>query len=610
MTVDSKLQNLLASGGEFSTIIEDLNVKYVIVAPNGEWTFSKLGRIREGGESLSAGWLEDLRSIVESGQVLRHREWAIRSFDGVGGPSFLVERLPSAVVDRLPQTVVNALKRQIRRDGNGLLVGQPGSSKGAIMLWLAMQIPDEHVLYVSENPPNELPGGHIVHVFPPNDSRERRNLERLARLNQTVIWDRVASPRDVHTLFGFPGARRRWFSLDASGVRSSLRTLAGYMYQGVDARFDTIVALESSVIGRPEVLNFLMRDESGRWEEVFHSAQPALELIKAFSAEGWDSLGGLTQRSEPEEFVTSENDSVVEEIEAPAGLGEESSMVGIRKRPGQMTQDFENPLTIPVDGVPEHISEVDEDESTRIRSSGEINLQDFVNQRASGELPEETRQYDDTESARTATADADLLREILPSHEEEPPEAVNLEDLRITRAEDISEETLEAITNASEESAERQAAAEMRDGDTSSVSYEQIPKDALQPQTDLQDDLGDLMDIDFQIDDALQDWDDDSYAEDEDYSDVYEDIELEEISGMISSADLDQTSVATSADMGQAMTQERDSPNPDTSPTMTAGADLAAAIAAAEKHHDGEDETTEMTVDRLMDIRRQLGDQD
>ncbi len=608
MTVDSQLRNLLASGGEFSTIVEDLNVRHVIISPNGEWTFLKLGRNREGGESLSQGWLEELAGLVPHGQVLRYREWAIRSFEGVGGTSFLVERLPSAVVDRLPQKVVNALKRQIRRDGNGLLVGEPGASKAGILLWLAMQIPDEHVLYVSENPPNELPGAHILHVFPPDTPHQRRNLERLARLNQTVVWDRVASPRDVHTLFGFSGARRRWFSLDASSIRSSLRTLAGYMYQGVDARFDTMVALRASVIGRPEVLNFLMRSDDGAWEEVYQTEGSALEFVRSFTDEGWDGLGGLGQRSDVEEVQEAHHDemsagAVIDEIEVghEQGLGEESSMAGIRKRPGQMTQDFENPLTIPVDAAPEHLEASDED-VTRIRSSGEIDLQDFVHQRnRPGNLPEETRQYKDTEAARNVVEEVDLLGDLL--QEDEPPEAVNLEDLRITRAEDVSDETLEAITSASDEE-------EMPDGDTSSVHYQQIPQQALQPEPPEppDDDLDSLMNIDFPIDEAFEDWDQDSYADDDDYSDVYDDIELEELSGMISAAELEQTSVANADELSFAMTKERDVPQQDTSPTRTASAELAAAIAAVENDQNEEDQTTEMTVDRLMNIRRKLGD--
>lgn len=599
MTVETKIQELLASGGEFSTILEDPNVKHIIVVPNGDWTYLKLGRNRDGSEAVSQGWLADLAGLVPRGAALRHREWAIRTFEGVGGRSLLVERLPTAVVDRLPQSVVNALKRQIRRDGNGLLVGQPGSSKGAILLWLAMQIPDEHVLYVSENPPNELPGAHILHVFPPNDRAERRNLERLARLNQTVIWDRVAGPEDVHTLFGFPGARRRWFSLDASSVASSLRTLTGYMYQGVDARFDSVLALESSVIGRPEVLNFVVRDGDG-WDEVYYSSESALQLIEVFTNQGYDGPGGLTQRSDPQESALDSSDEIEPE-KIQTSLGEESSMVGIRKRPGQMTQDFENPLTVPVDEVPLH-----EEDVTRIRSSGEIDLQDFVTQRDVGQnIPEETRKYEDTAAARTSTADADLLRELLPGLEDDdPPDAVNLEDLRITRAEDVSEATLEAITSAAEESAERRVEEQIRDGDTSTVHYESIPQEALQPGEELQDDLGDLMNMDFGIEDALE-WEDD---EDEDYSDVYEGVEIEEISGMISADDLEQTSVASSGELGRGFSGQNFTPDPDTSPTTTTSSENVAAAIARAKQKSGEDETTEMTIDRLMNIQSQLND--
>lgn len=579
MTDTGPLSEILSDSKDLATALEDHNVRHIVITTDGTWTYFKLGRVRPGPSKLDESWMTMLAQRISTDEASLHNEWAIRRFRGRGGSSFLLERLPTSVLERLPGDVITGLETQIRRDGNGLIVGKPGTSKASLLLWLALKIPDETVLFVSENPPTELPGRHILHVYPPENSAQRRHLERLARLNQTVMWDRIAGPDDIHTLFGFAGARRRWFSLDASSIRSALRALSGYMSQGVDARFDAVLSLDASIIGRPEVLNFLTLEDGG-WQERFCREDSGLQLMKVFSRRGFEALGSLAQRSESQVSESTKESPTVE----PPGLGEESSMAGIRKRPGGHTIDFENPLTVPVEPGDAHYEHPNASADSR-DPSGEIDLKGFVDQRAAQNLPEDTRQYDTLKSrineAHTSTTDSALLRDILPEMVEDPDRAVNLADLRITRAEDYDQDALRKI----------------RDSDTSNVDYEAIPSDALQP---IEDD--DFL-ADFELDDAIDEaWSEASYAEEDDYSSVFEDDYVPTDEG----DDQARTAVAGAHDYTLDSTFR---PDLDTSPTRAAGVDLSAAIAAAQQQArvdpDSEDEATaEITIDDAVFLRR------
>ncbi len=275
------IADILARLPELSRTLDDLNVLHVTIAPSGIWSFEKLGRVRSGGGRLDGTELARLADRVAPSSPTLHDDWAIRRLDGVSGPTLLLERLPVAIADRLPQKILATLKGEVRQSGAGALIGPPGCGKAALMLWLALQVPDEPAIFVSENPPSEFPGEHISHVYPPSNIGERRTLERLARLAGTVFWDRVSGVEDLEVLFGFPGARRRWFSLDAASPRSALRRLRGATNVGCDVRLTTVLALGKSVIGRPEPKHLVVRSADG-WAETFSGDAECAELLKAF----------------------------------------------------------------------------------------------------------------------------------------------------------------------------------------------------------------------------------------------------------------------------------------------------------------------------------------
>jgi len=238
--------------------------------------------------------------------------------------------------------------------------------------------------------------------------------------------------------------------------------------------------------------------------------------------------------------------------------------MGIRKRPGQPTIDFDNPLTIPVDQIePEFLmveSDIAEpDQATGLisaadlaafsprrsaKDSGEIEVPAFAN----SNLPEVTRQY--TESlhhSQTATADAEFLNNLLPAIQRDrstSPAHVNLEDMRITRAEEVEDRDIEHSRA-------------LRD------AYLKVQGEAERENLEFEDEF-------------LED-DDDSEV-DEVLAGVVSEAQLEEISGIFSTDDI-ATSVASATDFVLAGwkskpdnddTRQEFISDPDTNPTMSA----------------------------------------
>lgn len=472
MSEVTSIDDLLSRVGPLREILDDLNVKYVTIAANGFWSFEKLGRMRTGNKPIPGAIVRGIGELVPADRHLRHGDWALRRYDGVGGPSILIERLPVAIADRLPQEILAVLKKQMRQNGNGGVIGQPGCGKAALLLWLALQIPDEPVLYVSENPPAEFPGNHIVHVYPPTTPGERRSLERFVRLSATVMWDRIASPEDLLTLFGFPGAKRRWLTLDSSSIRSALRMLAGAVQYGCDARFSTLLSLSTSVIGRPEPRNLAVREQEG-WTEPFCSGESALEYLAAFEDRDVRrlvttelSVPDISLRpkvevaedfaAEAEEFQTPVMTELTEASEASeASETSEAEEASEAPEPGLHTIEVDVDADA-VDGVDDAATGVlrkeDADAVPELLdgSEQETELHLPLRARLGGGLPEVTRQYDEKPPEIGIPETTASLIESRKSADETPAR-INVENLRITTDGALSGDYLEVAAASGDE---------------------------------------------------------------------------------------------------------------------------------------------------------------
>ena len=263
-------------------------------------------------------------------------------------------------------------------------------------------------------------------------------------------------------------------------------------------------------------------------------------------------------------------------------------MAGIRKRPKQPTTEFDNPLTIPVSeeggSLFQESDMAEPDQATGLLSNADLAL--FAPKRSavdSGEievpafrsnLPEVTRQYAEaTDKGQTATADGDLLARLLPSIQRDQstaPNQVNLEDLRITRVEDVDENVLEN-TRA------------IRDAYLKVRGEEELPNISFEEESD---------------------------AEDNEIAGVMSEDDLDEISGMLLEDDI-ATSVASAAeDALQGWKSRTDSQpeylsDPDTNPTMS-----AALPPPSVENHDATEEVNLGDKLRLMRARFQRKDDD
>lgn len=560
----SLLRDMFSNAPELLVVLDDVNVQVVNISPNGKYEYIKLGRQRTGSEQIPKPVLVALAESLDAmGGEAIEGEWVVRLFKGAGWRhglgNILVERTPVAVVDRLTQPVLQTLRLAIKREGNGVILGPAGASKSSILLWLASQLTEEPLLFVSENPPSELPGSHITHVFPPGSLHESRRLERLIRVYPNVMWDRASSLEDIRTLFGFGQGKRRWLSMDIATREHSSALWKAAEVSGLRHSLDLLLALSVTVIGRPETVVLGQRVE-GAWT-----------YVKGEDAAIW--LGEEVIGSAPSERVETR---LEEASEPPPSLEERSTGAGIRKRPGQPTSDFDNPLTIPVESI-EEISSVES--AGPDQQTGLIDAEHLPALSLNPIVPEVTRQYprsyepSDAKSeepkevprlfqrdASTSSASNDLLDRIMPMLRDEPMPEVNLDDLRITMLGDVDPDDLE----------------NSRDADTRSQRVDFVD---FEPE-----------EIDFD-------------EEQSDYSSVSE-VYQDDLASILTEDDIS-TSVASATDYALgSWGNENFVPDPETSPTGRFTDQIPKSIIETE---DREDATEEVNLsDKLRMIRERF----
>lgn len=600
----SDLRAILTRSSELLAVLEDVNVPFVHISPSGRYEFSKLGRSRTGPAPVPADVHGELCAALDAlGGTTIFQEWSLRLFRGSDWTqrkraTVLIERLPASIVDRLPQPVLQGLKLAVKHDGCGVILGPPGSSKSSILAWLALQLTDEPLLLVSENPPVEIPGDRITHVFPPTNLAEERALQRLIRVSPNVFWDRINGQNDLQTALGFGAGRRRWFSADFASAEIAGHFFTALGQVGLRPRWDAVLTLSLSVIGRPEVTHFATR-EAGAWTH--RVGKDALSWIGHESIPETFALPPIAAASTPNPAV---DEPVKHVLDLPPLFP---------SSPIQM--DADSPLTVPVEALENipvsALEELSEDFADFDQKTGMLTDQHFQTARRTPSrpmeplepvenVPEITRQYPRTFDSRPSTpvqevirpsgfhpvaerpktgfhptaerppiqrnfqpdahtqnASNDVLRQILPMLRDEPTPPFNLDDLRITMSGEVHPNDLDAS----------------KDDHTDSQ-----PADLLNY-------------VDFETLDE----------DDDDYSSVSQAFE-EDISAMFS--DDIATSVAAAANYAvQSWPQQEFVPDPATSPTgRISDPSLLAGI--SESSMDREDATEEVNLgDKLRMMR-------
>ncbi len=496
---DDNLRDLLRATPSLAEALDDVHVRFVTIAPNGEWSFEKLGRHRTGETAIDGEVLESLQEKVGDGALTGG--WSLQSFDGTNGKTIFVERRPVAVVDRVPDEVLQTLKARVRRDGVIVIAGPPGSGKSNMLLWATRHLANEHVLLVSEVPPAESPGSNVTHLRPPVTTAEHRSMQRLVRRSPNVSWDRLSGLEDVNTLLGGAYARRRVFTLDSTDTLSTLRRVQAWRDMGYEANLDVILQLTSSVIGRAEVLDLLVF-EDGQWTEAYASSGSRLKDVEALGR-GRSRKHAITQPGIEPDAPTGEQKTPEANTrpQTPPEGRAAALRAGIRKRPGQPTQDFDGPMTIEVPEEDDPITSRLEGDSEALlegfveedtTSSGEIDLQGFLAKRDSeahddgAMLPEDTRQYQvqvaGESPVRPDRDEASEPDEIIPGVDLNAPqdENYNLENLKITRVEDVEEEKMENLREMRRQSlAKQDAEADLQPPDLDDVPSVEIGEEDL-----------------------------------------------------------------------------------------------------------------------------------
>lgn len=465
-------------------VLEDLSVRHVIVGPNGRWSYEKLGRTRNDQPLLDLENLSKLSDIVRLRGLNRFGEWSVKTYRGKNGDLLLFERLPIPVADRLPQTILSGLKKQVRLDGDGVVIGPTGAGKSSLLCWLALQIPDEDVLLVSENPPNQLPGQHVQHVFPPTSELKRRGFERLIRLSTIVFWDRVSSGQDMATLLASTRAKRRWFTLDSSDFYDALNMLMAWSRTGISPKLNTVFSVSRSGIGRTEPTTFLTFD-GDTWMEKHRADQEYANAMTQFD-EG--VMRTAERLSAPQRVIRQELTVQMEEyIDDDVASGDRTGMISVDSLNVLRDAAVRSQEMDGVSEVTKHYIESPSNEFSLRHPSGSVSM-GSASVADGNSTPLPNNNY---EKVARASGEFDAIPAAVGTNSADDTGEENLENLRITRSEIITESDLFHISSSDLESLSDDFSSVVEAGELEDISELLVEDDSTNPERSVLQNAGD-----------------------------------------------------------------------------------------------------------------------
>jgi hypothetical protein len=147
------------------------------------------------------------------------------------------------------------------------------------MLWLAGQLGRKSLVFVSELPPEQLPGPSATHVYPPTTRGERRDLERLLRAHDCIFWDRLNDPDDLSILVDTPGVHNRWITMDAENPAEALLRLDFLSIGRLPIEFESFAVTGFNDKHAPCLFNLLCF-ERGEWREHYALSRSVKSLLQ------------------------------------------------------------------------------------------------------------------------------------------------------------------------------------------------------------------------------------------------------------------------------------------------------------------------------------------
>ena len=253
------------------------NLEHVMVLPTGRWTTQQNGRVRRRTNVLDSEAVEQLATWLAAhpGASL-HGTWLMEVLEGVAGPLIAIERRPTAADNLGDSSIRDALKPHITRGENGIILGPVRAKKLDLLCWIAQQFIQEQILLISDRAPTKELGPRVVHLYPPRSGEALARMARLLRRCDAVLWDEVTSAEQLRTALGYPGARRRWVTMDCATPRAGLDALARRSADMASSDLGAVLFAQQE----DGQLSHLFKKAAGQWQETTSSSHSLLSLVQ------------------------------------------------------------------------------------------------------------------------------------------------------------------------------------------------------------------------------------------------------------------------------------------------------------------------------------------
>lgn len=274
----NELTSLIRALPPLEEALSEGDVDHLMLLPTGRWTARQQGVARRRTSVLDEPALLALATWVDDHPGARlDGTWLFDVIPGVRGLLVTAERCPTPIDDIASPVLMDALKKQITRGENGVILGPVRAPKLELLCWIAQQFIQEQIILISDRPPTAQLGPRVVHLYPPRTPEELARTRRLLRRCDAVLWDEVENSEMLRVALGHPGAKRRWFTMDAATTRAGFEALGRRLEEMAPGDLSSIMLADS----RSGKLSHLLRRVGGSWQEVTEEANSMLPALEA-----------------------------------------------------------------------------------------------------------------------------------------------------------------------------------------------------------------------------------------------------------------------------------------------------------------------------------------
>ena len=285
MTMDQTkdIQSTLAPMRSLVRALEDEHAGLAIVHSDGTWQLEQNGSVRLQSTALPNEAAASLvAAVVRRGPTCCLKHWWVRPLSDSTNCAIVFERRPDVERTGLSDHTLELLRTRLIRDANGVIFGDHSPARSGLLLSLTRFLPQDLIVYIGPRPPVSPPNITLLHVAPPRDDRDRRELTSLLQSASAVLYDGPIRREDFRMLFPASGVANRWIAVDATAPDRWILNLGLTPFD--QAPITTNIGVRGSSV-LPIRLTYLATRKENAWtvlldHDELHGGQSRVEVNK------------------------------------------------------------------------------------------------------------------------------------------------------------------------------------------------------------------------------------------------------------------------------------------------------------------------------------------